>query len=459
MQRQDLRQGLTETFGYDNLHRLTSVSGPAPMTQTYDARGNLTYRSGTVDAGNSHTISWTSGNLPATIAGPSGYASQFFYAPDRSRYKQQASYGGTSETALYIGGLMEKVTLGATTSWKHYIGGATGPVAVYTRKSSGVNEIHYLTQDHLGSVSAVTDAAGAVEVRLSYGAYGQRRNATAGSGNPSSGEWSGITNTTRRGYTFHEMLDNLDLIHMNGRVYDPRVGRFLSADPYVDGVLDTQGWNRYAYVHNNPLSYLDPSGYGQQGAETYPCPDNLHLTCGGGKSSGGGIIADVIAAATRIRDRDLSDRWRWVFGSEPSPSQQPSSSLDDRGSSAVGGEQTKQDPAFGEKYEECLDEYYSDSLPLADGNSLIPSADFWGAFAIGTGLAAEALKETQYVSNRQKYQAMARESYSPKAWDSASRQLSQLKALKGVDVASRVVGVFATSFAAAARVNCATRAY
>ena len=234
---------------------------------------------------------------------------------------------------------MEKVTLGATTSWKHYIGGATGPVAVYTRKSSGVNEIHYLTQDHLGSVSAVTDAAGAVEVRLSYGAYGQRRNATAGSGNPSSGEWSGITNTTRRGYTFHEMLDNLDLIHMNGRVYDPRVGRFLSADPYVDGVLDTQGWNRYAYVHNNPLSYLDPSGYGQKGPETYPCPDNPHLTCGGGKSSGGGIIADVIAAATRIRDRDLSDRWRWVFGSEPSPSQQPSSSLDDRGSSTVDGTQ------------------------------------------------------------------------------------------------------------------------
>lgn len=344
VQRQDLRQGLTETFGYDNLHRLTSVSGPAPMTQTYDARGNLTYRSGTVDAGNSHNISWTSDNLPATIAGPSGYSSQFFYTPDRSRYKQQANYGGTSETALYIGGLMEKVTLGATTSWKHYIGGGAGPVAVYTRKSSGVNEIHYLTQDHLGSVSAVTDAAGAVEVRLSYGAYGQRRNATAGSGNPSSGEWSGITNTTRRGYTFHEMLDNLDLIHMNGRVYDPRVGRFLSADPYVDGVLDTQGWNRYAYVKNNPLSALDPSGFGDKdaGGDCQSSSESHHVDCGGHNNEGSDIIAAVIAAATRIRDSDLSDRWRWVFGSEPSPTSRDQPS--EGGGGTGGGTQEEQKP-------------------------------------------------------------------------------------------------------------------
>jgi RHS repeat-associated protein len=57
------------------------------------------------------------------------------------------------------------------------------------------------------------------------------------------------------------MLDNLSLIHMNGRVMDPLLGRFISADPNIDGVMDTQGWNRYSYVKNGPLSATDPSGF------------------------------------------------------------------------------------------------------------------------------------------------------------------------------------------------------
>jgi hypothetical protein len=48
---------------------------------------------------------------------------------------------------------------------------------------------------------------------------------------------------------------------MNGRVYDPEVARFLSADPFVQFPGSTQGYNRYAYVNNNPMSYSDPSGY------------------------------------------------------------------------------------------------------------------------------------------------------------------------------------------------------
>jgi RHS repeat-associated protein len=57
------------------------------------------------------------------------------------------------------------------------------------------------------------------------------------------------------------MLDNIGLIHMNGRVQDPLLGRFVSPDPFIDGELTTQGWNRYAYVRNNPQTLTDPSGY------------------------------------------------------------------------------------------------------------------------------------------------------------------------------------------------------
>ena len=67
---------------------------------------------------------------------------------------------------------------------------------------------------------------------------------------------------TPRGFTGHEHLDGVGLIHMNGRVYDPVLGRYLSADPVVQHPFSTQGLNRYTYVANNPLSYTDPSGFG-----------------------------------------------------------------------------------------------------------------------------------------------------------------------------------------------------
>ena len=67
---------------------------------------------------------------------------------------------------------------------------------------------------------------------------------------------------TPRGFTGHEHLDKLALIHMNGRVYDPALGRFLSADPIVQFPASTQGLNRYAYAANNPLGFTDPSGLG-----------------------------------------------------------------------------------------------------------------------------------------------------------------------------------------------------
>ena len=70
-----------------------------------------------------------------------------------------------------------------------------------------------------------------------------------------------IAAVTRDGFTGHEMLDNLGLVHMNGRVYDPEIGRFLSADPYVTLPYDGQGLNRYAYTLNNPLAFTDPSGF------------------------------------------------------------------------------------------------------------------------------------------------------------------------------------------------------
>ena len=92
--------------------------------------------------------------------------------------------------------------------------------------------------------------------RLSFDPHGQRRQSDwLPAPFPLSGQ------ETPRGFTGHEHLDGVGLIHMNGRVYDPLLGRFLSADPIVQFPKSTQGLNRYTYTNNNPLSFTDPSGF------------------------------------------------------------------------------------------------------------------------------------------------------------------------------------------------------
>ena len=217
----------------------------------YDANGNMSTRNGAA-------ITWTSYNLPATLSA-SGYTASFNYAPDRSRWRQIATYSGSTETTIYVAGLVEKLTTSVRVHWKHRIAVPSGEVQV-VRRSDGTNDVFYITTDHLGSTDTVTDAAANVLARESFGAWGARRTANW-QDSPSPGEWQQIANTTRRGYTGHEQLDNVLLVHMNGRVYDPAIGRFMSADPYVNGANATQQWNRYGYVGSNPLAYTDPSGF------------------------------------------------------------------------------------------------------------------------------------------------------------------------------------------------------
>lgn len=115
----------------------------------------------------------------------------------------------------------------------------------------------YMHRDNLGSVTAITDESGTVIERLAYEPFCKRRFAN-GSADPNN---TILPQNTDRGFTNHEHLDELTLIHMNGCVYDPVAGRFMSADPQIQDPLNLQSYNRYAYVMNNPLGYTDPSGY------------------------------------------------------------------------------------------------------------------------------------------------------------------------------------------------------
>jgi RHS repeat-associated protein len=92
--------------------------------------------------------------------------------------------------------------------------------------------------------------------RLSYDAWGKRR-FPGGQDDPA----GSISSQTTRGFTGQEELADVGLVHMNGRVYHPLLGRFGTPDPTTESPFSTQGWNRYSYVGNSPLNFTDPSGY------------------------------------------------------------------------------------------------------------------------------------------------------------------------------------------------------
>ena len=83
-----------------------------------------------------------------------------------------------------------------------------------------------------------------------------------------------------RGYTGHEHLQSVGLVHMNGRLYDPKLHRFLMPDNFVQNPTNSQNYNRYGYVLNNPLMYIDPSG--ESGTPCEGCPGDF-----GGNGNGG----------------------------------------------------------------------------------------------------------------------------------------------------------------------------
>jgi RHS repeat-associated protein len=126
-----------------------------------------------------------------------------------------------------------------------YLTAESGIFAAHERRSDGAEALYYLHADHLGSLVLATDAQGKPTERRRYDAWGQ----------PDGGAWR-----FSRGYTGHEHLPEFGLINMNGRMYDPLLGRMLSPDSYVVDPYFAQDYNRYSYARNNPLVYVDPDG-------------------------------------------------------------------------------------------------------------------------------------------------------------------------------------------------------
>ena len=307
----NLQKDMQENFTYDDLNRLTSETYDGVTNSTsYDANGNITSKTavgdyeytaqshrlnlirrsgvagptftyderGNVLTDETRTYKYTIFDKPSSIISGENITT-FRYGGDRSRYKRTVN----GKVTWYVGGV--EITEGDTPDSKIYTRYIDGYAIVRSkeRKNPGdgaltrtLDTVRYPVKDNMGSVVTLLNEEGFqagengfVEQQASFDAWGKRRSASDWNAalDQSTSSFKRLLDITPRGYTGHEMLDTLGLIHMNGRVYDPTIGRFVSADPIIQAPENTQSYNRYAYVLNNPLKYMDPSGYSSSNVE------------------------------------------------------------------------------------------------------------------------------------------------------------------------------------------------
>jgi RHS repeat-associated protein len=264
-----------------------------------DANGNVSARDG--DA-----TTWTSYNYLSTTYAGGGESVSFYYGPNRQRFKTVYIGSVGTETTYHVGKLLEKVINGSTTDYRHYIFAGKELVAISSRMNSGTNTLRYALEDHQSSFASILTSTGTIDVNESFTAYGLRRSGNTWSGAPTGGDETAINNVSRWGYTGQTVLGvSMGLNHMNGRVEDSIIGRFLSPDPNVPDPGNTQSWNRYTYVNNNPVTMVDPSGFIPGGDCSRPgyCPGDIdHAGSGGVGSLNDGSSGGFSGTATDVDD-------------------------------------------------------------------------------------------------------------------------------------------------------------
>ncbi len=156
---------------------------------------------------------------------------------------------GTTKIRTYL-------PLGLGFTEESFTGTAIAPTSVGTAVE------RYFHKDNLGSPVVVTDASQTVLERMAYDAWGRRRQSNGLEVGWQYLNAQSATNTMdHRGYTGQEQLDDLSLVHLNGRVYDPMTGRMTSPDPTIPNPYDLQSLNRASYVLNSPMDKTDPTGF------------------------------------------------------------------------------------------------------------------------------------------------------------------------------------------------------
>ncbi|MCV2218108.1 RHS repeat-associated core domain-containing protein [Thauera sp. Sel9] len=217
----------TKNYTSNGLNQYTAAAG---STLTYDNKGNL--------AGDGvWTYTYDADNKLKT-ANKSGYAATLAY--DAEGRLRRTTLAGTITDLMYDGVDLVAEYDSAGTLQRRYVHGpgVDEPLVVY--EGAGTGSKTWLYADHLGSIVAAANGAGANTAIYSYGPYGEP-NTTTGA---------------RFRYTGQQYLGGLNLYYYKARFYSPAIGRFLQTDPI--GTADDL--NLYTYVKNNPVNWIDPTG-------------------------------------------------------------------------------------------------------------------------------------------------------------------------------------------------------
>ncbi len=275
----------TNVTGYQ--YGTTANAGPNAVSQAningvattlyYNPNGNITHYD--TATGTDKFVDWTARGKPWRITqGTSANDTtpdardEIAYGINGARYYKHSTWqdsNGKEQTDItFYVGEYEDVLPGNDPKYNRVertrINDHVLHIRITTHLGTEDENIEFFHKDHLGSIEAITDIKGNLLQQMSFDAFGARRK-TNWAGELTEAETEALLSEvgigTSRGYTGHEHLDRTGLIHMNGRVYDPTLGRFLSADPIVQAPYFSQSYNRYTYVWNNPLGMNDPSGY------------------------------------------------------------------------------------------------------------------------------------------------------------------------------------------------------
>jgi RHS repeat-associated protein len=283
-------------------HAVTSIAGTvngiAGPSYKYDGNGNLVcVYTGTGCAGGGivrESDQVWSFNMAKTVTEGTNSAA-FVYDSEHSRITQTLTAGSTVTTTTYlndpVSGLFEeRVATGGVTAWNDYltVDGklvaermCTGP----TPCSTGATVQDFVT-DHLGSVAVVVGTSGALVARESFDVWGRERNADGTDDAPCA---LGSSAPTTRGFTGQEDMPAFCLLNLNARLYDPTIGRMMSADSVIPNPTDGQSFNRYTYVDNRPLSLTDPTGHEPDFQWNFEFADDPGASCFGDCGTGGGV--------------------------------------------------------------------------------------------------------------------------------------------------------------------------